>query len=205
MLKRIKFYFVSGLIIVLCLLALYYRYQAERGAGSLRRILDGPAVVQQIQQLQQLVTVQYVLQEPIGLEEEKIPFGSEKIALLVQANVLAGVDLSQLTPRDLTVNGDQSVTVRLPRPKVLHVYIDENKTRVWDRSKTWWTPWAPLDPELEQKARLAALETVRAAALETGILSNAQQNAEASIRALLDTLGVKSLRFEPPAALEATR
>ena len=197
--KRIKFYTVSGIIIAFGATALYYRYQASHGVGAVRRIFDGPAVVQEIQQLQQLVTVQYVLQEPIGLEEEKIPFGSEKVLLLVQATALGGVDLSALTPRDIRLGTDKSVTIRLPPPKLLHVYIDEKKTRVWDRSKTWWAPWVPLDPELEQKARLAALETVQAAALEKGILSNAQQNAETSIRELLRAAGIESVRFESSA------
>ena len=68
---------------------------------------------------------------------------------------------------------------------------------MWDRSKTWWTPWVPFNPELDRKARLAALEAVQAAAVEMGILSNAQENAQKTIREFLRTAGVKSVRFEP--------
>jgi hypothetical protein len=90
------------------------------------------------------------------------------------------------------------VTVRLPRPKVLHVYLDEKQTRVWDRSKTWWTPWEPYDPELDQKARLAALEAIQAAALQMGILSNAQDNAENTVQKALRAGNVESVRFIAP-------
>jgi len=124
-----------------------------------------------------------------------VPFASERVLLLVQGDVLSGVDLSLLSTNDVQVSADDVVTARLPQPKVMHVYVDEKQTRVWDRSKTWWTPWEPYDPELEQKARLAALEAIQAAALQMGILSNAQVNAENTVRKLLRTTGAESVRF----------
>jgi hypothetical protein len=71
------------------------------------------------------------------------------------------------------------------------VAVDENETRVWDRQTTWWTPWVPYSKDLEQKARMQGLDTIRRAALEMGILNQAQQNAQAAIRGLLELAGVK--------------
>jgi hypothetical protein len=68
---------------------------------------------------------------------------------------------------------------------------------VWDRSKTWWTPWVALNPELEQNARLAALEAVQAVATEMGILKDAQQNAEKAIREFLRPVGIDTVAFLP--------
>src|SRR6266403_4340418 len=110
-----------------------------------------------------------------------------------QADVLGGVDLAALSTNDVQVAPNNTVTARLPMAKVLHVYVDEKQTRVWDRSKTWWTPWEGYNPELEQKARLAALEAVQAAAVEMGILSNAQANAEKTIAGFLLAAGVESV------------
>jgi hypothetical protein len=198
--KRIKFYTVSAIIIALGVTALYYRYQATRGGGAVRRTIDPPVVVQQIQQLKQLVTVKYLLEKAIGFEEEKILFGSEKVLLLVQATVLGGIDFSEFRPQDVAVGGDKSLMIKLPPPQILHVYINEKNTQVWDRTKTWWTPWVPFNPELEQKARLAALEAVQVAAREKGILRDAQDNAESTIRALLGTLGIESIQFKAASA-----
>jgi len=164
-----------------------------------RRVVDAPVVVKEIQRLSELVTVKYSIQKVVGLKEEKVPFGSEQVLLMVQATVLGGVDLSALGTNDVRVAADDSVVIRLPMAKVMHVYIDEQQTKVWDRSKTWWTPWVPLNPELEQKARLAALEAIQAAALEMGLVSHAQENAERTIREFLRAAGVESVRFEPPA------
>jgi hypothetical protein len=191
--RKVKFYFVSLLIVSLAGLALYYRYFPQRVIT--RRTVDTPAVVQQIQRLSELVTVKYGIQKVIGLEEQKIPFGSEKVLLMVQATALGGVDLTQLSTQDVTSTEDGAVTIQLPAPRVMHVFVNDNETKVWDRSKTWWTPWVSLNPELEQDARRAALEAIQQAALQMGILSNAQQNAESTIREFLRTAGISKVTF----------
>ena len=195
--KKIKSYTVSTIILALSATCVYLYYFGRREA-VVRRVLDPPAVVKEIQRLSELVTVKYSIQKVVGLKEEKVPFGSEQVLLMVQADVLGCVDLAALNTNDVQVAPNNTVTARLPMAKVLHVYIDEKQTRVWDRSKTWWTPWVPFNPELEQKARLAALEAVQAAALEMGILSNAQQNAQKTIWEFLHATGVESVRFEAP-------
>ena len=201
--KKIKFYTVSTIILALSATCVYLYYFGRREA-VVHRVLDPPAVVREIQRLSELVTVKYSIQKVVGLKEEKVPFGSEQVLLMVQADVLGGIDLSALNTNDVQIAPNNAVTARLPPPKVLHVYVDEKQTRVWDRSKTWWTPWVPFNPELEQKARLAALEAVQAAALEMGILSNAQQNAQKTIWEVLRAAGAETVRFESPAEGSAT-
>jgi hypothetical protein len=156
-----------------------------------------PAVLVQVRQLNQLATVTYTVQKVIGIREQKQPVGSESILLIVQATVQAGVDLAGLHAEDVTVRRDGTVVVRLPPPQVLNVAIDEKNTKVWDRSKTWWAPWIPYSLDLEQRARLEGVEAVRQAALENGLLAQAQRNAEISIRGLLSLAGVKSVVVIP--------
>jgi hypothetical protein len=149
------------------------------------RFLDSTAVVTQVQKLNQLATVKYSIQRVVGLREPKVPFGEESILLMVQGEAIAGVDLSKLKPNDVAYTGKRSVTITLPAARLLNVFLDEKQTKVWDRQITWWTPWVPYDPDLEHKARMQALDDVRNAALQMGILDQAQSNAESSIRDLL--------------------
>ena len=79
----------------------------------------------------------------------------------------------------------------------LNAFIDEKETKVWDREKTWWTPWVPFSLDLEQRARLAGLDAAKKAALEMGILTQAQRNAETSIRVTLELAEHKSVTVIP--------
>jgi hypothetical protein len=154
-------------------------------------------VVAQIQQLNQLATVKYTVQKIVGLREDTLPVGSESILLIMQATVQAGIDLAHLREQDVTFRDDGTVVLRLPPAQVLTVAVDEKETKVWDRQKTWWTPWVPYSKDLEQRARLSGLESVRQAALDMQILKQAERNAETSIRALLNLAGAKSVVVIP--------
>ncbi len=155
-----------------------------RQAFGLRR-LDAQNVVMQVRELNQLVTVKYSIQRVVGLREPKVPVGEESILLMVQGEALAGVDLSTLTSRDVRYTGKRSVILTLPRAKLFNTFLDEKQTKVWDRQITWWTPWVAPDPDLEHKARLEAIGDMREAALNMGILDQAQKNAETAIRGFL--------------------
>jgi hypothetical protein len=150
-------------------------------------------VVRQIQGLSELVSVKYTIQKVVGLEEKKTPVGSEKLLLIVQAEVLAGVDLAAIRPGDLKILPNENIRVALPPARILHIVIDDKETKVWDRQITWWTPWVSPNPDLERQARLAARASVEQAAMEMGILDQAYRNAELVIRNLLQTLGAKSV------------
>jgi len=161
------------------------------------RTLDPPTVVKEIQQLSSLVSVRYVMQKVIGLEEKRIPVGAEKLLIFVQAEVLAGIDLEKLTSGSVRTDGAGRLEIQLPPPRILHIVIDDNQTRVWDRRITWWTPWISPNPDLERQARLQARETIKKGALEMGILGEAARNAETTVRGLLVSLGAKSVAFVP--------
>jgi hypothetical protein len=167
-------------------------------ATSPATTLDPVSVVHQIQRLNELVSVKYTVQKVVGLEEQKVPFGSEKLLLFVHAEVLAGIDLSKLAAADIKWLPARRMQVMLPPPKIEHVVIDDKETKVWDRQITWWTPWVPYNPDLERQARLKAKDTVQQAAIDMGILDQARRNAEAGIRTLLETFGVKSVTLASP-------
>jgi len=156
------------------------------------REMNAPAVITQVKKLNQLVTVKYSIQRVVGLTEPKVPFGEESILLMVEGQALAGVDLNELTADDVSPRGTHPMLVMLPPAKVMQVFLDEKRTKVWDRHVTWWTPWVPYDPELEHKARLSALDDVRSAAMEMGILQNAQRNAQTVIEGFLHSLGIEA-------------
>jgi hypothetical protein len=191
LLKRIA----GAVIVLVAVLAIAFFWQ--RDANIFR---NPAAVVTQVRQLNELATVRYTVQQVVGLREPRYPLGEESLLLVVQASVTAGVNLDHLREEDVTVQDGQIVTVRLPPAQILSVTIDEKETKVWDRRKTWWTPWVPFDREMESRARQKGLEAAREAALGMGILTQAERNAEASIRGLLGMAGAREVRVIPGGA-----
>jgi hypothetical protein len=182
--------------IVLVLVAIGASWWLARRAPFARRP-DPPAILTQVRQLNQLASVKYTVQKVVAIREQKQPIGSESILLILQASVEAGIDLAALHPEDVSVGSDGAVLIRLPHAQILHVAVDEKETKVWDREKTWWTPWIPYSLDLEQRARMAGLEGIKQEALAMGILDHAERNATGSIRGLLGLAGVKTVVVWP--------
>jgi len=151
---------------------------------------DSPAVVTEIQRLNQLITVRYSIQRVVGIKEQKQPLGEESLLLMVQGEVQAGVDLAHLDSANVYFSGPHTVAVLLPPARIVNVFLDEKYTKVWDRRITWWTPWVDYNPDLEHQAREQALAEVKSAALEMGILQQAQKNAELAVHDFLQALHV---------------
>jgi hypothetical protein len=189
-----RFIAIVSTLCLICLLigiVVYLRVSRER---SVSVTLDSAAVIKEIRPLNELVTVKYGIEKVVGMKEDKSPVGSESILLLVQGKVLAGVDLAELKPDDVIVNRGV-VNIRLGQPHIQEAFIDEKNTKVWDRSITWWTPWVSPDVDLEHKARLQAIEDIKKAALDMGILGEAKRNAEMDIRGVLRAFGIEKVEF----------
>lgn len=174
----------STCALVLCLALIYLRALPGRDASR-------AAIITEVHKLNRLVTVRYSIQRVVGLKEPKVPFGEESLLLMVQGEVLAGVDLGGLRSADLTYTGRRTIAIALPPARVFDSFIDEHQTKIWDHSITWWTPWVPYDQDLEHKARMQAIGDIREAALKMGILDQAQKNAQTSIRELLSAFDLR--------------
>lgn len=187
---------VLSTVCVFCMLLGAIIYLRLFAPGAPFATFNPGAIVKEVRPLNELVTIRYSIQKVVAMKEQKSPVGEESILLLVQGKVLAGVDVSKITAGDITSHGRGKVNIRLPRAHLQEAFLDEKETRVWDRSITWWTPWVSPDLDLEHKARLQAIEDMKAAALEMGILRDAQHSAEVSIRALLQALGIEVAEFD---------
>jgi Protein of unknown function (DUF4230) len=158
--------------------------------------VTSPSVVEKIRQLSRLETVVYSLDKIVSGSRENayIPdfLVGDKLLLVAHGEVIAGVDLSQIQPGDVSVRGDRA-TVRLPAAQVLTTRIDNGRTRIYSRATGLLVP---ADPNLESEVRLAAEQQITQAALTDGVLEKARQNARASVSALLYGLGFHAVDVE---------
>ncbi len=154
-----------------------------------------PTVVDRIQRLQRLETVVYTMDKIVtGAKENVLPdfLTGDRLLMMVHGEVVAGVDLSGLKANDVRVEGKR-VYVHLPAPQVFMTRLDSAKTRVYSRQTGLLVS---TDPNLETQVRQAAEQQLLEAAMADGILQNAQVNAGATIRSLLQGLGFEQIELE---------
>jgi hypothetical protein len=150
-------------------------------------------VVQRIQHLNQLATTKYTMQLVVGKGQDGyiFGFGQDKILLVAQGKVVAGIDLSQLAERDAHISDDRkTITVNLPPAKIMDYYLDEKHTFVYQRDTGIWPP---PDPQLETAARQQASEQILSAACEAGIMKESADDAKQAVEQLLTVFGFQQV------------
>jgi hypothetical protein len=160
-------------------------------------------VVEQIQTLSDLVTVKYVLERVEILEDAKW-YGENRVLLLAHGIVKAGIDLQRLKPADVQIS-DKKITIHLPPPQITDVYLDDSQTRVIDHTTGLLRSF---DKDLEQTARQNAVDDIRRAARENGILKDANERAQLELALFLHQAGFERVEFtgiNPSPLLNPTR
>jgi hypothetical protein len=159
--------------------------------GSGAKMVNTVAVLQQVKTLSQLVTVQYVIEKVVVLEDVKW-YGDNRVLLLAHGVVKAGVDLGQLKPEDVKISG-KTITVRLPSARITDAYLDDKHTQVIERSTGLLRVF---DKDLEQTARQNAVDDISRAARAGGILKDADDRAQAQLTLLFRQMGFEQVELE---------
>jgi hypothetical protein len=154
-----------------------------------------PVVVGAIQRLSRLETVVYSLDTVVEGDRSLaiLPdaLGGDRILLIVHGESIAGVDLAQLKPEDVSIDaGTRSIHVTLPASQIFVTTLDNQHTRVYARTTGLLVP---VDQNLETETRAKAQGQLQQAALADGILDTARKNAEATVTTLLYSLGFKDV------------
>ncbi|HTI68744.1 MAG TPA: DUF4230 domain-containing protein [Candidatus Limnocylindria bacterium] len=190
-----------GVLLVAVLMALVMLLGLALGVVAVRvfplwnneppKIRDTSTVLVEIQGLNQLVTVRYVLEKVVILEDVKW-YGENRVLMVAHGIAKAGVDLSKLKDSDIIVRGT-TVKIKLPKPQLLDVYLDERKTEIVERSTGLLRTF---DKDLEQDARRQAVDKIRTAAYDSGILKDALERARTQLSMIFRRIGYESIEFE---------
>lgn len=156
---------------------------------------DPITIIREVQTLARLETIQYSVEKVITAEVNQGVFGplfGDKLLFVAHGYVIAGIDLSKIETSDFVLEGDV-LHVQLPDPEVFVATLDNDASYVYDRTTGLFTK---SDPDLETAARQAAEDEINSAALEDGILEQAQVNAEIYLERLLNSLGYLRVVFD---------
>jgi hypothetical protein len=157
-------------------------------AGFKPVIAASPTLVKQVQGLNRLVTVRYVLEKVVLLQDVKW-YGENRVLMVAHGIANAGIDLDKVTAADISADG-KSITIRIPKPRLFDVYLDERHTQIVERSTGMLREF---DKDLEQDARRQALDQIRVAARDSGILKDAEDRARLQLEALFRGAGFETV------------
>jgi Protein of unknown function (DUF4230) len=132
-----------------------------------------PIVLSQVQTLSDLVTVKYVTEQIVQLEDGNI-LSKDRIVLIAHGVIKAGIDLNKVTAEDLAISG-KTISIHLPPPQVVDKYLDEKLTEVSLRETGWFVFHRK---DLETEARQKALAGLVTAARVGGIDKEAELHAK---------------------------
>jgi len=195
--RALKNIALAALLLLLFAAGLWLGGMAARWKNSGPRVASTATVVQQVQTLSELVTVKYVMEkvEIVNSPPEstlgKFVQGENRVLLLAHGVVKAGIDLQRLQPADVKVSGN-AIFLRLPPPQITDAYLDEHHTQVIDWQKGFLRDF---DKDLETTARQDAVDDIRRAAVEAGILNDADERARLELALFLHAAGFERVQF----------
>lgn len=158
-------------------------------------ILPDPiTIVHDVRSLARLETIQYTMEKVITAETGQGELGflfGDRLLFVGHGVVIAGVDMQRLRPEDLWVEGEV-LYVRMPQSEIFVATLDNEKSYVYDRDTGILSKG---DTNLETNARIVAEQEIMKAALEDGILQQAQDNAESYMSRLFRGMGYADVVF----------
>jgi hypothetical protein len=164
--------------------------------ASAPKIAPTPIMLQQVQTLSQLVTVKYVVEKVVLLEDVskwyELSLGESSVLMVAHGIVKAGVDLKELKPGDIETSG-KTVVIKLPPSRITDCYLDDKLTEIIER-KTGLL--RKFDKDLEQNARKQAVDDINRAARNDGILRDADERAKTQLSTLFMQMGYEKVEFK---------
>jgi Protein of unknown function (DUF4230) len=190
---------IAILLLALVIVGVFVWFFLLRSTGYKINV-NQAAVVKEMRSLNRLETASFTIEKIIeagtsGNAFNQFLFG-DRILLIAHGEVVAGIDLSRLEEKDITIRGAE-LRIELPAPEILFVRLDNHLTRVYDRNQGILTK---SNNDLESEARQAAEDEIRKAACQSNILDQASGNARKQLTALFSALGFTKIVLIIPEA-----
>lgn len=191
----------AGALVVLMLFALaiggvlatvFWNWKRDTAAGTDETaVRSGADVVMAMRELARLETAAFHMERVIELTNTQTRlFGlveaEDSILLVAAADVVAGIDLGEMSSNDIRIDDSGHVHITLPPSRVLVTHLDSERTFVHSRRTD---VMARRVEALEAEARREAERSLELGAIEAGILDRAREQAARLIGALAHSLG----------------
>lgn len=204
--KNLKLYIILVIILIIVIggVAVFMGFSLNNRSQETRVNvqIDRTVIVQRIQELSRLETVEMVIQRDLTIELNAAGlsfYGRELLQdkatteYAVTGFVVAGVDLSTLNQDQVILDNEKRIlTLNLNSPKILSIQLDEEKTKITSQDFTFLFNVRNLDQnrrremqdELQRQVIKQSREALKDGACNDDILNKAGENAKVAIKNL---------------------
>ena len=156
----------------------------------------GPVVISAIRDMSNLTTVetvQYTIVDK-GTDQGWLEWArGDSLQLFAVARIGAGIDMSGISVQNVSMDDRGVVEITVPAAEIQYVSVDNEATQILDRETGLFTKG---DPRLETDARQVAEEVLVQAAVDDGVLTDAEANARQVLTDFLLGLGYRDVVVE---------
>lgn len=159
------------------------------GGKNLPTPVDTVAV---LREMEELATVEYTITKVVKANDNQTWFkmGDRKILITCEAIVKAGIDLKQLTEKDISRSG-KTITLHLPPPKILSVNLPpENIQVAFEKVNLFRDPFSGKERD---ELMAQAEQQIRDSGAELGIIEQAKVNTRLLLTRVLSQLGFETI------------
>ncbi|ADB39627.1 DUF4230 domain-containing protein [Spirosoma linguale] len=179
-------------LIAVLVVGLIAIWEQIRGTGFLSRFRRGDStthsvVLKEVKALGKLELVKYTFKDIVEHEQVNTFLPNANAILIVEGEATGCIDLTQITADDIIADED-SITVKLPAPELCTWKINHDRSRVYDTQFSFLNE-AQLVSDAYQKAE----RQVKQSALDGGILTQTQQNANQMLKPILERISGKKV------------
>ena len=147
-------------------------------------------ILQQVRGVSELTTAVLSMESVVPTHRDRTlgtyVIGTTRLLYIAHGEVRAGIDLSQLTHDDITIQGD-TVQIQLPPPIILDRKIDVERSQIYDYDRGFLGLGPDAVAELQTLAQRETLDDLIDAACDHQLLEQANERAIAVLSQLLET------------------
>ena len=152
-------------------------------------------LVTQVERMGKLELVKYRFTDVVTYKEKRafylFDLSDAQLQLLVAGEAVGCIDLARIGPEHVRVTAD-TVVVVLPTPEICYHKVDHAHSRILNPEESYWfTDKAKMIDAAYRKAE----RDVLTAALRTQILEQSKDNAERTLRPLLEATSDRRVVF----------
>ena len=148
--------------------------------------------VAMLREIDELATTEYTITKVVKASDNGTWFkpGNRKILITTEATVKAGIDMKEITEKDISRSG-KTITIHLPPPRILSVNIPPEKIKVEFEKVTLFRD--PFTGKERNDLMIQAEKQIRNSGIELGIIEQAKVNTQLLLSRVLMQTGFEKV------------